>query len=303
MQSAKTSSGVSELEKHIRQNISTEILRATKIPDNRLFRSLINPLVRKPVNHFSSLIADFDSSVKENGFVIASNQLLQKLTREVAADGQEFIPVEGPLIIASNHPGAYDGFAIISKLPRNDFRLMVSGIPFFENLPNASKNLIFVTHDTTDRMEVIRKSIHHLINGGSLLIFPSGRLDPDPSIFPDAAEGLKRWSRSVNLFLNKVPSAKLVLTIASGVISKNYLNDPFIKMFKDDHEKRRMLEFLQVISQMRTEKPAELFPKVSFAKPLDKFSEINGAERISETYITEKAMQLLLHHKRLYYQN
>ena len=278
MQSGISSSGGLELEKLIQRDITTEILRAAKIPDNGLFRSLINPLVHLPVNHFSRLIADFDSSVKEYGFVIASNQLLQKLTHEVVADGQELIPAEGPLIIASNHPGAYDGFAIISKLPRDDFRLMVSGIPFFENLPNASRNLIFVTHDTTDRMEVIRKSIHHLTNGGSLLIFPSGRLDPDPSIFPDAAEGLKRWSRSVNLFIDRVPDAKLVLTIASGVISKNYVNNPFIKLFKNDHEKRRMMEFLQVMNQMRTAKPAELFPKVSFAKPIDKFSEINGNE-------------------------
>jgi hypothetical protein len=292
-----------ELVEQIRQDITTEIFRAAKIPDIGLIRSLASPLSRSSVNRFAHLIADFDESTKEYGFVFASTQLLKKLTREVVASGQEFIPSEGPLIIASNHPGTYDGFAIISQLPRNDFRLMVSGIPFFENLPNASKNLIFVTHDTTDRMEVMRKSIQHLKGGGSLLIFPSGRLDPDPSIYPDAVEGLKRWSRSVSVFLNKVPDAQLVLTIASGVISKEYIKHPFIKMFKNDHEQRRMMEFLQVISQMMTNKPANLQPKVTFAKPVIQIKKVNETGRISETFINEKIVELLQQHMKLYYQD
>jgi hypothetical protein len=302
MNSCQTANNNLELFEQIRQDITTEIFRAAKIPDIGLFRKLINPLVNSPVIRFSRLIADFDSSVKDFGFVYSSTQLLQKLTREVVATGQEHIPAEGPLIIASNHPGAYDGFAIISQLPRNDFRLMVSGIPFFENLPNASKNLIFVTHDTADRMEVIRKSIQHLKSGGSLLIFPTGRLDPDPSIYFDAGEGLQRWSRSVNVFVNKVPDTQLVLTIASGVISKEYINHPFIRLFKNDHEKRRMMEFLQLINQLRTDKPGELHPKVTFAKPLRKMDLISNSGSISELAILEKATLLLNSHIRMYYE-
>jgi hypothetical protein len=291
-----------ELAEQIQRDITTEIFRAAKIPDIVLLRRIANPLIRSPVNRFSHLIAEFDQSIQEYGFVFASTQLLQKLTREVDSFGQEFIPSEGPLIIASNHPGTYDGFAIISQLPRNDFSLMVSGIPFFENLPNARKNLIFVTHDTTDRMEVIRKSIQHLKSGGSLLIFPSGRLDPDPSIYSDAADGLKRWSRSINVFLNKVPDAQLVLTIASGVISKEYINHPLIKLFKNDHEQRRMMEFLQVISQLKTDKPAELHPKVTFALPLRKIDLNDNSGSISELAIHEKATLLLNSHVRMYYE-
>jgi len=291
----------SELEDQIRRDITVEIYHAAKVPDIKWLRNALAPMVTAPVNRFSRLIAEFDASVMNHGFVNASRLILKKLSGEVVATGQEFIPSDGPLIIASNHPGTYDGLAIISHLPRNDFRLIVSGIPFFQNLPNASKYLIFATHDPSDRMDVIRKSVRHLQGGGSLLIFPSGRLDPDPSIYPDAGEGLKRWSRSIDVFLKKVPEAQLILTIASGVLSREFINHPFIKLFRNDHEQRRMMEFMQVIRQMAMGKPVELHPKVTFSKRLNQSDFEKNAVSNSETAILEKATQLLNQHIKFYY--
>jgi hypothetical protein len=291
------------LEEQIRRDITSEIFRAAKIPNIKWLRNAVSPFIHTPVSRFSKLIVEFDTSIKEKGYVYASTQILKKLAGEVAANGQEFIPASGPLIIASNHPGTYDGLAIISQLPRNDFRLIVSGIPFFQNLPNASKNLIFATHDTSDRMDVIRKSVRHLQGGGALLIFPSGRLDPDPSIYSDAGEGLKKWSRSIEVFLNKVPDAQLVLTIASGVLSREYINYPVIKLFRNDHEQRRILEFIQVIRQMALGKPVELHPKVTFTKPFRPTDPLKILNGFSDKTILEKAMALLDYHVNLYYSN
>ena len=299
----QTQNDFESLEEQIRRDITFEIFRAAKVPNIKWLRNIISPIFRAPVNRFSKLIAGFDASVKERGFAYAARQLLKELTGEVVATGQEFIPATGPLIIASNHPGSYDGLAIISHLPRNDFRLIVSGIPFFQNLPNASKNLIFATHDISDRMDVIRKSVRHLQSGGALLIFPSGRLDPDPSIYPDAGEELKKWSRSIEVFLNKVPDAQLVLTIASGVLSGEFLNSPLLKLFKNDHERRRILEFIQVIRQMALGTPVELHPKVTFAKPLNQADLLISTDNLSKPAILDKALALLENHLKMYYQN
>ena len=290
-----------DLEDQIRRDISLEIFRAAKIPDIHWLRKVVSRIVRNPVNHFSKLIVEFDTSIRDNGYVYASTQILKKLAGEVTAVGEELIPASGPLIIASNHPGTYDGLAIISKLPRDDFRLIVSGIPFFENLPNARKNLIFATHDTADRMDVLRKSVRHLQEGGTLLIFPSGRLDPDPSIFSDAGEGLKKWSRSIEVFLNKVPEAQLVLTIASGVLSGKYVHHPIAKLFKNDHEQRRFMEFMQVIRQMALGKPEELHPKVTFAGPFKQKESLALSENSFGQTILERSLALLDHHIHLYY--
>ena len=289
------------LKEQVQRDISLEVFRAAKIPDILWLRKLISRLVRKPINRFSELIVEFDSMIKERGYPFAAYQILKKLAGEVDADGQAHIPSDGPLVLASNHPGAYDGLAIISQLPRNDFRLMVSGVPFFRNLPNASKNLIFVTHDTADRMDVLRQSIDHLKNGGSLLIFPGGRLDPDPAIFDDAKGGLRMWARSIEVFLKKVPDTRLVLTMASGVLSPKFANHPLAKLFKNDHEQRRFMEFMQVIDQMALGKPADLHPRVSFSKSYAAVDLASANAEVSDQIILKNAAELLDHHIRLYH--
>lgn len=291
------------LEDLIRRDITLEVFRAAKVPEVKWLRKAVSRFVQKPVNHFSKLIVDFDTSIQKNGFVYAANEILSDLTGEVVATGQELIPASGPLIIASNHPGTYDGLAIISHLPRDDFRLIVSGIPFFQNLPNASKYLIFATHDTSDRMDVIRKSVRHLQEGGALLIFPSGKLDPDPSLFSNAGEGLRKWSRSIEVFLKKVPDAQLVLTVASGVLSREFVHHPLTKFFKNDHEQRRFMEFMQVIKQMAMGKPVELHPKVTFDKPLKEADLLTTSSKNTELAILKNSVALLDHHMKLYYPN
>lgn len=281
----------------IQRDILEEVYKAAKFPKIKALRSAVTPFFEKPTRRFGEFIAGVDALVRDRGFVFAARQALLRLSNEAQSVGEENIPSEGPLIIASNHPGTYDGFAIISRLPREDFKLVVSGIPFFRNLPNAGKHLIYATVDTFVRMNVIRSSIRHLESGGVLLIFPSGRIDPDPSIFPDAEENLHRWSRSIEVFMHKVPSAKLVLAITSGVLSPQFIHHPFTRLFKNDHERRRIMEFMQVIRQMVRGKPVELKPKVNFSKSISN----RQFRESSAQFIFNKASSLLDEHMKTFY--
>jgi hypothetical protein len=289
------------LQKNVERDILIEIYRAAKIPDWRTVRRLLAYALRKPVSHFSNLIANLDTIIGKDGIVAAAKYALPELCNPADAQGQGNIPVEGPLVIASNHPGTYDAFSIISNLPRNDVKLIVSGIPFFRNLPHASQHFIFATHNTNDRTNVIRQSIRHLQAGGALLIFPSGRIDPDPSVLPGAVEGLQRWSRSIEVFLRKVPQANLVPTIASGVLSGKYIDHFIPRMFKNDHERRRITEFMQVISQMVRLEPLDLHPKVSFAGPLSARIFQSGDRDEQSALVVDKACQLLESHMDHFY--
>jgi len=220
---------------------------------------------------------------------------------EVRADGNDGIPADGPLIIASNHPGTYDALSLISQLPRGDVKLVVSGIPFFRNLPNASRHFIFATLDTNIRAEAIRQSIRHLRAGGTLLIFPSGRIDPDPAVYPDAMQNLSRWSRSVELFLNRVSGARLVLAITSGVVSRAFIHHPFARLFSNDHERRRVVEFMQVIRQMTARQPLSLDPRISFARPLESAEITSASGELNHERVLNTARGLLNHHLACYY--
>ncbi|MDK2981406.1 MAG: hypothetical protein PWQ55_1753 [Chloroflexota bacterium] len=284
------------LEKNVERDILIEVYRAAKIPDWQTLRRMVAYILRKPIRHFSSLIANLDTIIGSDGIVAAAQYGLPELCRPADAQGQLHIPSSGPLVIASNHPGTYDAFSILSSMPRNDVKLIVSGVPFFRNLPHASQHFIFATHDVQQRSDVIRQSVRHLQAGGALLIFPSGRIDPDPSVLPGAVDGLQRWSRSIEVFLRKVPQANLVLTIASGVLSGKYIDHLIPRMFKNDHERRRITEFIQVISQMVKREPLDLYPKVSFAEPLSAGIFQSGDRADQSAQVLEKACQLLESH-------
>jgi len=289
------------LQQNVVKDILIEIYRAGKIPDWRILRRLLAHALRKPVGHFSGLIANLDTIIGRDGIVAAARYALPELCRPADALGQENVPASGPLVIASNHPGTYDAFSIISNLPRDDVKLIVSGIPFFRNLPHASRHFIFATHNTNDRTNVIRQSIRHLQAGGALLIFPSGRIDPDPSVLPGAVDGLRRWSRSIEVFLRKVPQANLVLTIASGVLSDKYIHHFIPRMFSNDHERRRITEFMQVISQMVRLEPLDLHPKVNFSEPLSAQIFQTGERDEQSALVVDKACQLLDLHLESFY--
>jgi hypothetical protein len=290
-----------DLAAQLQQDIKEEIYKAIKYPRSRLLRSLLNPLVNLPTRHFAEIFAKLDSIVKNQGIIAAAQYGISLFSREVTSRGEEMIPAQGPLVIASNHPGTYDSLAIVSRIPREDVKVIVSGVPFLRNLPNAREHLIYATGDTMDRMEVIRKSIRHLEQGGTLLFFPSGKIDPDPSVLPGAHEGLHRWSRSLEVFLRKVPALNLVLTITSGVLAKDSIRHPLAHIFPDGHERRRVMEFMQVIRQMIRNQPADLYPRVTFAEPLPAREILDQPQDCLNSMVQARASRLLDYHINNFY--
>jgi len=89
-----------------------------------------------------------------------------------------------------------------------------------------------------------------------------------------------------------------VVGIVSGVLSKRYVNHPFAKLFKNDHERRRIMEFMQVINQMARGKPVKLYPKVNFSLPLTLGQ--NKTNNLS-LIVKQKAEEVLRTHMELFY--
>lgn len=284
------------LARQLQRDLAGEIFKAVKCPDIKVLQEIIRFLVNLPTRRFAEIMADFDRVIKENGLRHASKHLLNKLTDNVTSAGEEIIPRKGPTIIASNHPGTYDGLTILSQLPREDIKIVAGANPFFRNLPNGRNFLIFATREHHERVELIRQSIRHLKDGGLVLIFPAGHIDPDPEILPGAEECLRKWSHSVAVFLKKVPKTKLILAITSGVITKEFINHPLPNMFKIGYERRRIVEFMQLIKHMVFGRGIPLTPRVSFDKEkmVDGKADFDLSERMSSIY--SQALDLLHRH-------
>lgn len=278
--------------------ITLEILAAFGLPKSKWAEMVIGSFFKKPAQKFSQIMASIDHNMAQHGYREAAKNLLHLFVDKATASGVENIPMEGPLLITSNHPGTIDGAAISANMPRYDLKVFASGIPFLDNLPNLREFLIFAHRtETNARATALRRSIHHLQNNGALLIFPSGQIDPDPAVLPGASEALEKWSRSIAIMLRKVPETQIIPTITSGVLAKKSTYTPFVILRKDGVAKRRIMEFIQIMRQILTRERFGLTAHVSFAPPISikDLGNLRDADHIMHI-IVDRAKQLLTQH-------
>ena len=245
-----------------------EILNAVGLPKTERLRDLIRPIFHKATEHMATIGVTFDRLVEKSGFPKAADWALTNWCKGIRVRGAEYIPEEGPLLVVSNHPGTYDALVITSRLQRQDIGIVASNIPFLMYLPSAYRHFFFVSRDAHERMVAARAVIRHLKDGGATLIYGSGTIDPDPAVYPEAAEHLEHWYPSLNLFLRFVPQTRILLSVVSHALSPKWAYHPITWLRQKGMEKRRLAEFGQVLQQLF--RPGKLYisPRVSFAPPL-----------------------------------
>jgi hypothetical protein len=250
------------------QFITDEIFKLLKASPHSWARRTFGPYFRLPTHRFAQVACTFDRYVAEFGFREAARRILPVFAQAFEAHNVENIPQQGPLLITSNHPGTCDSLVIAANIPRPDLKIVATGAPFVKGLRNTAENLIYTSRDVHERMMVVRTAIRHLQNGGALLIFPTGTIDPDPALSPEAANDLGKWSPSIEVMLHHVPQTRVLLTIVSGVLSARWRWNPFVRLMGDDHKQRSVAEFLQVIQQMIFPNSLQVTPRLTFSNPL-----------------------------------
>ena len=246
-----------------------ELVRAVGLPRNKLVLSLFWILFRIPMSRFATIGLTFDRMVADVGFPKASEWALTNWCSHVTARGTQNIPAKGPLLIVCNHPGTYDALIIFSQVGRQDIRWISTEIPFLDNLPQTRKHVIFASRSNAlKRMSAMRSAIRHLQAGGALLYIGAGQLDPDPAVYPNAAEHIEEWLTGIDFFFRHVPGLRLMPTIVSAVVSPKWARSPITYLRRKDVDKRRLVEFGQGIIQMLFPGKLMFTPYVSFAPPV-----------------------------------
>jgi 1-acyl-sn-glycerol-3-phosphate acyltransferase len=252
----------------LRQAISTEILIAAGLPRRSPLQPILRPLVWPPAQRFARLASEFDRRVAASGLTSAVRWALDRFVEGVRVLGAEHIPATGPLVVASNHPGSYDGLLIASALARDDLKIIASDVPFLRHMVASAPHLIYTTSNAQVRMAVARESIRHLEAGGALLVYATGVVDPDPALLAGARESLQDWSGSLPLFLRRVPETALVVTIVSGVLAPSCFRHPLTRLRKTQRQKQFLAEFIQIGQQILLDRRFPITPTVRFAPPL-----------------------------------
>jgi hypothetical protein len=244
-----------------------EILNAVGLPKTPTLNRLFRPLFGRAVDRLAAIGVAADRMIASHGFPAAAAWMASHWVGAVETRGRETIPPEGPLLVISNHPGAYDILAVPACLGRQDIHIISSDIPFLKNLPNASQHLIFLTQKLHDRMAAAREGIRCLQSGAALLLFGTGLIDPDPAVYPGAERRIEGWSSSIDLFLRQVPQAQVLISIISGVITPHWAHHPLTRLRRVDWHRQRLAEFGQILQQLF--QPGRLYvnPRLSFTPP------------------------------------
>ncbi|NJC97169.1 MAG: hypothetical protein C3F07_17860 [Anaerolineales bacterium] len=280
---------MTQLEIHtLTETLIYELTKAFALPQTKGAKVLVRAVFGRATRLAAEIGVGLDRAVAEGGIPNGARWVLPRFVKSYEARGVENIPAAGPLVIASNHPASVDSIVISAHVTRPDYKVIVGDIPFFEHLPHVSQHAIYAPDpaNTSGRMIVLRESIRHLKSGGALLIFPRGGIEADPAFMPHPDGEFHHWSRSLEIFMQRVPGLQVLVTIASGVISKSAFHHPITWFRRHRPDKQRLAFLYQLARQVLSGR--ELFgltPRVTFGELISggnhehMLSEVEGAAR------------------------
>jgi Acyltransferase len=260
-------------------------------------QSVLSTVLDRPIDSVAHLFSDIDATIGRDGIAAGFAVLLSRFVKNPILNGRENLPAEGPLLIVSNHPGAYDVLLIGATLDRRDLRILTSTTALYRVMTNWHRQTIEVGTTPEDGMRSIRESVRHLRDGGALLIFPSGLVEPDPDILPGAREAMAAWRPGVEALVNLSPRAAVVHAIASGVLAPRWINNPLLRLQRVDWQRRKLAEMIQVVEQMVRPQTEKLSPRLTFGMPItgEELREQAGGKALLPLLI-ERAQALLSRH-------
>lgn len=224
-------------------------------------------LFRGPARKFARQMVAFDAAVGAEGLPEAARHMLPGYVRELRVYGAENLPGSGPLLVLSNHPGMTDTLCLFAAIGRPDLRIIALDRPFLQALPETTRHLLFIGDEPSQRLGAVRRASAHLRQGGALLTFPAGQIEPDPQVYPGAQATLDGWSDSTGVFLRFAPETRLVPAVVRGVLWEKAVRHPLTRLRPAGEEREKLGAAFQLLAQILFDlRPVTV--SVQFGRPL-----------------------------------
>lgn len=221
-------------------------------------------LARPAAQTFARDVIAYDDAVGASGWQAGGATLVKRYAGGLQVAGIENIPREGPTLILSNHPGLTDSVALFASIPRNDLRLIALDRPFLRALPHTWSRIFYLPDDPSQRAGATRLAAHYIKQGGAVLTFPAGRIEPDPLVLDGAVESLASWSGSIGLFARLVPQMKIVVAIVGAVLLEEAQRNLLTKLRRSKKDQELLGAALQILWRPYQRN----IVRVAFAPPL-----------------------------------
>ncbi|MES1924203.1 1-acyl-sn-glycerol-3-phosphate acyltransferase [Salinisphaera sp. T31B1] len=229
-----------------------------------LRRRLLGVWLREPVQRVAALLQACDRLAALDGLRRAGAYAVGELAAQVQVSGRHRLPVNGPLLLVSNHPGLADAVALFAQLPRNDLKVIAAPRPLLTALPGLARHLLLLHDRPAARTAVVRQAVRHLRGGGSLLCYPGGCIEPDPACGSQADAALSHWSASIDTFARRVPGLTIVPVAVSGVVSPSARAHPLTRLRRRPAGRAWLAATLQMLRRQ----PADVRVQVAFGRPI-----------------------------------
>lgn len=207
-------------------------------------RATVGRLFRRPSRGLALQLAAFDAAIGREGLPAASAMLLAQLGPVARVTGS--VPAEGPTLVVANHPGLFDAPALFTCLPRTDVTVLARDRPVLRSLPCLHERMIAVP-EAGSGTGALRCAASRLREGGLVVTFPGGTIEPDPGVRPGAADAVADWSRSTRLLARLVPGLQIVPTGIGGSHTARALGHPLTRLRRRPDDRDWLGTVLQVL--------------------------------------------------------
>ncbi len=244
-----------------------DLVKAFGWEGHPFLRGVLRTVFRGAARKLAAHVLQFDEEVGRSGLSRAAQNMLSRYVRSLSITGAENIPRQGPLLVLSNHPGMSDTLCLFVAIQRSDLSILALDRPFLQALPHVRQRLFFLDESPAKRMSAVRQTIGHLKQGGAVLTFSAGQIEPDPDVYEGAPESLALWHNSTGIFLRMVPQIHVVPALVRGVLWPKAVKHPLIKLKRRQDERERLGAALQLLAQVLYEiKPVDV--KIAFGQPI-----------------------------------
>ncbi len=234
-----------------------------------LLAPLLRPFFHIPARIFADQMTAFDKAVGTALELVSPARALLRThyIRGVTIGGAQHLPAQGPALFLANHPGMTDTLTLIAAIGRPDLKIIAARRPFLEALPHASKHIFFVDANLGRRVIVAHAVADHLKQGGAVLTFPAGCIEPDPDVAPGAMQSLNAWADTARLITRLAPETLIVPTLVRGVIWRKAARHWLTRLQHEPAARDKRAAALQLLAMIALNmKPTAV--SVNFAAPL-----------------------------------
>ena len=232
-----------------------DIKTSANFEKRKIISWIIDRFGYRPAGWLAELLTRIDQQLNETPLYETAGRAIQSFSDGLVVNNQEVIPVSGPSLVVANHPGLADILGVVASLKRDDVKIVAQQKGFMRVLRNINRHMLTIEPDSTFKLNVIREIIQALKDGMAVIIFPCGRLEPDPAIVPGAVESLQGWSDSIGIFLNKVPDTQLLPMLVSDVLTERAWNSRLARLGRNQKRRQQFASAVQFIAQRISKEP------------------------------------------------